>query len=344
MILRVLEQLESVSSIGWFERPDLPHERFKAVLGKSNRGHLKRNVHNKLDFGLFEALRDRRLRVSKSLKLLEPDLRTWVSAEEEKPILLDFNPFYVPPVDVVKNSIYWYDLIDNFTKHNRFSPREIRAVEDKYQFVKSHADLVTGVTQASVDYFGGRVLANRLLRQSIGETNGTPEYDLGFIGFITDKFDVDAVRSFASAGLTVVVCGHAYDPWIVKELQAIPGVTYLGAFRSEEVPSIISKFRVGMVPYRVEKSHDESPIKFFQYLAHGRPALLSSRFNSIEAQFTEAVCYYNSGNFNDAIDYVRSWRKEFSQKSNAIRRKALTNKDLFWDGALQDVLSAAAVL
>src|SRR5690606_30136153 len=124
-------------------------------------------------------------------------------------------------------------------------------------------------------------LPNRLLRSSVRFDVGSPEYDVGFLGFITDKFDVDFVRGLAERGLKVVIYGHAYTRQTLRELTRITNVTYGGAFKATDVPDLISEFRVGIVPYLAQKRHDESPIKFFQYVAHGRPVLLSGRFNAI---------------------------------------------------------------
>ncbi|SEL42566.1 glycosyltransferase [Pacificibacter marinus] len=339
MILRILDALPDVERIDWFERPGLPHEYARdLVRGTPNPG-AKVRCHSGLDLGLIGALKHRRVWTHHAMTRHENGLASWADEAGMDGIVLDFNPFYVPPVELISRATYWYDLIDTFTKHNRFSEAEKTAVARKYDFVKEHADLVTGVTPAAVAPFGGTVLANRLLRESIGEAGTNPEYDLGFLGFITDKFDIKAVRDFAAQGLKILICGHAYDPAVAKKLESIENVTYHGAFTSTDVPGLISKFRVGMVPYRPDMSHDESPIKFFQYLAYGRPAILSSHFNEIEGMFPQAVCYFKQGQTADAVSFVKGWSENFSERSRTLQGKARNTPDLFWDRAISGLLS-----
>lgn len=338
MILQILAQLPEIERIDWFERPGLPHEYFRDKIMGIPATNAKIHIHENLDLGLIGALRHRRAWTDQSMKRLETSLKIWCDESQDRPILLDFNPFYCPPTDLVKRCFYWYDLIDTFTKHNRFSDTEKAAVARKYEFVKEHANLVTGVTHAAVKPFNGEVLANRLLRDTLGETSGSQEYDLGFLGFITNKFDMDAVRTFAAQGLKILICGHAYDPKVVKALQEIENLTYYGAFKSEDVPRLISKFRVGMVPYRMQLSHDESPIKFFQYIAYGRPAILSAHFNTIENQFPEAVHYYDASQPEGVSAFVKNWKNDFENRSVQLSEKARANSELFWDKAISDLI------
>jgi hypothetical protein len=229
-------------------------------------------------------------------------------------------------------------LIDNFAKHNRFDAKELALVKKKYDFVKEHAHFVTGVTRASVEPFGGEVLENRLLRDSLGELSGSPKFDVGYLGFITDKFDIEFVRKLASSGVSILVCGHAYDAKVISTLQAISGVTYGGPFSAQQVPSLISQFRVGIVPYISTKRHDESPIKFFQYVAYGRPVLTSDRFSAIEDNFSGDVAYYNECDISDILSFVHHARDHFERVSSRIRAKAIAMPELFWDQCVPSLL------
>lgn len=339
MILRILEDIPDVESIHWFERPDLPHEFARNLVQNLPGVSAKVTIHRRLDLNVVGALIYRRAWAGYSLKKLEPDILRWADNSSDRPILLDFNPFYVPGDELIDRCYYWYDLIDTFTKHNRFTLAEKAAVAIKYRFVQQNAQFVSGVTSAAVAPFNGEVLANRLLAKSIGDAGTSPEYDLGFIGFITDKFDLDAVRKFAEAGLRILICGHGYNPETVKAIQDIPNVTYHGTFSADDVPTLVSQFRVGMVPYRAELSHDESPIKFFQYLAYGRPTILSARFNEIENDFAEAVHYFDLNKVGAVLEFVRVWSSDFPERSKKLRKKTLSHKDIFWDEAIAKILN-----
>lgn len=339
MILRLLNDLPEVESIDWFERPSLPHEFLRDRAKGVPSAGAKTTVHSGLDMMILGALRQRRAWTHQAMLCHATALDAWADKVGKDGIILDFNPFHIPAAETLSKCIYWYDLIDTFTKHNRFSEQEKAAVARKYAFVKGHANLVTGVTPAAISPFDGTVLANRLLRDGLGEAGTTPEYDLGFLGFITDKFDLESVRRLAEAGLKILICGHAYDPAVSQELESIENLKYHGAFTASDVPKLIAKFRIGMVPYRPELSHDESPIKFFQYLAYGRPAILSSRFNDIESRFPEAVCYFHVDETENVIQFAQDWAIDFAAKSTTLQAKARGDSDLFWDQAISQIIT-----
>ncbi|MEJ1998150.1 MAG: hypothetical protein P8X76_08360 [Maritimibacter sp.] len=340
MILRELIGMEQIERVDWFERPGLPHEYLRdLVRGIPYLGD-KLRVHGGLDLGLAGALKHRRMWTHHAMKRHDYGLRDWAREAGSGGILIDFNPFYRPPGDLVDTVHSWYDLIDNFTKHNLFSEAEKAGVAEKYAFVQGHTDLITGVTDAAVAPFNGVTLANRLLPDALGEIGVTPDFDLGYLGFITDKFDLEGLREFAAQGLKILICGRAYDRAIAGQISAIPNVTYHGPFSAHEAPALIGRFKVGMVPYRRDKRHDESPIKFFQYIAHGRPAILSASFNVIEKDFPEAVHYYRHGEGGAVRQFVDEWGQgAYAERAMRLARRARNHPDLFWDHALSELLA-----
>lgn len=245
-------------------------------------------------------------------------------------IMLDFHPFYIPPVELIKKGFYWYDVIDNFAKHNRFTLEERKIVEEKYRFVREHADIVTGVTQKAVEQFDRSfVMPNRLLKEDWNqlETEGEPKYDFGFLGFITDKIDIELIAGLAAVGHSIFLCGHCYQKEIERKLRNIPNVTMYGGFSSVDVPRLLNQFRVGLIPYKVEKLHDESPIKFFQYVSGGKPVVTSTQFNDVEKLFVGFVHYYKT----NEIGAVTAFMKETADREADIRKIAHSLPQFFWE-------------
>lgn len=197
-------------------------------------------------------------------------------------VILDFHPIAKIDIEKIGYDFYWYDAIDNFTRHNRFSSQQRGLVKEKYSQARMNSDLITGVSEAAVAAIGdGQVVSNAVAisrRSVFPVVDISPQYDFGFIGFITDKFDVEAVRRICNFGFTCAVYGEVYDKSIGRELDAIPGVSLFGRFRDEDISGLVATFKVGLVPYIVEKMHDESPIKIFKYLHFGRPVVASSDF------------------------------------------------------------------
>lgn len=206
-------------------------------------------------------------------------------------VLLDFNPISVVDYDAFSDYLKWYDLIDNFEKHNRYSPWQKARVAEKYRYVSEHADLITGVTDAALARFPAEkkiTLHNKLLDRARPHA-ATPDFLYGFTGFVTDKFDVDFIRSLAAGGEErVAIYGEVLDSAIGEALSAIPGVKLFGRFRQADTARIHATFAVGLIPYRRDRSHDESPLKLYSYLDHGRP-VVSLQDYEVESDYIHVV-------------------------------------------------------
>lgn len=344
MFLKALDNSSSVALINWFERPNSGPEILKNPVGELG---LSEKVvrHRRNDFSILGPLREGRGWTSSAFRLHETQLDAAVEplGRTGRSVLLDFNPFYIPPLSIVSRSFYWYDMIDTFTLHNRFTPRQIDQVRRKYEFVERYADRVTGVTQGSVAQFSkGMVVPNRLLQsdwQVVDPEAPIPDFDFGFLGFITDKMDLDLLHRLGNRGYRIFMAGMAYDKATLKQLLAVPNLHYHGRFSAREAPALTRKFKIGLVPYRPEKMHNESPIKFFQYVAAGRPSLMSARFNDMEDYFAEYIHQYSAADDAEIDAFVHRMTEDFDLTQKAILSKAMSRRELFWESSLADILS-----
>lgn len=199
-------------------------------------------------------------------------------------VLLDFTPMAVIDYKSLACDVVWYDAIDNFTKHNRFSAEELELVRRKYLYVSQNADVITAVSPGAIDCFGGSasklVLPNGLpLSAEVGIKECKQDaYDFGFMGFVTDKFDVSLVRQLSDRGYSIGIYGAVYDQATATELASISSVHLHGAFEYRDASEISAGFKVGLVPYIRSKLHDESPLKLYQYLSWGKPVISSIEY------------------------------------------------------------------
>jgi teichuronic acid biosynthesis glycosyltransferase TuaH len=202
--------------------------------------------------------------------------------EYEEIVILDYTPMSILPIveSAITKIFYWYDLIDNFTKHNRYDFTEKKLVQEKYNYVCDHYNAVTGVSSKALEAVGHKnsyLLTNGVFDLGSNSSPGSPEYDLGFVGFVTDKFDTAFVKKLADWGYSVIIHGKVMDKTIQRELEA-SGIVCSGAFSYIDIQKVISTFKVGLLPYRYEKSHDESPLKLYEYLKYNKPCLTSMNF------------------------------------------------------------------
>lgn len=348
MFLKAFDQSKAVAGIDWFERPDVGPEIIKPAVGALGLSE-KLVRHRQIDPAILGPVTQGRGWAATAFKRHERALRSTIGRPSSGDrVLLDFNPFYMPPVEVVSSGFYWYDLIDNFALHNRFNARQISQVRAKYEFVEKHANCVTGVTAGSVKAFSkGMVVPNRLLRSDWPRTMPAedvkePKFDFGFLGFITDKIDLELLERLGRLGYRTLMCGLAYDTAILEKLRAIPNLEYRGKFAAQEAPGLTRQFKIGLVPYRLEKMHNESPIKFFQYIAMGRPSLMSLAFNSVESEFSEYVHYYDASDDNIRRFYDRV-TKDYQVTQAVISARAHARNDLFWETSLEDIIDQVLI-
>ena len=338
MILKSIETSNEVSKIHWYERPDTIVDFVKSKFTHFNN---ESNIFapKAIDWNVFGALRYGRAWAAESFKLY-PQLNETANPK----IILDFNPFFIPSLSYLKDNVYWYDVIDNFLLHNRYTEQQLQAVAAKYEFVKKNANFITGVTEKSLSPFGrGQVLPNRLIRSDwtspIREQN--KRFDFGFIGFITDKFDLGLVEALAKSGRSILISGQSYDGNVIRTLKDIPGVEYTGPFNSAKVQEILAKFKIGLIPYRREKLHDESPIKFFQYVCAGLPVITSTKFNVIEDLFAKYIHYYSLDDLDAINSFFDDMNFNYDTVSVDIKNKAMSSHDIFWDDTINKLVNRA---
>jgi glycosyltransferase involved in cell wall biosynthesis len=106
---------------------------------------------------------------------------------------------------------------------------------------------------------------------------------VGFIGAVSDyKLNLDWLLELARAKpeWTVVVIGPTgvADPGTdVARLAAMPNVRLMGHRSYATLPSYLKGFDVAVIPYRInDYTRAVFPIKFFEFLASGKPVVISA--------------------------------------------------------------------
>lgn len=315
-VLLTLKQFENVS-VTVIERPITIHER---VLGKLYNKALESDhnieVYDTTVFDLLGPLRRRQWFQKSVPKFLDKILPSLLR-DDMLNIFLDFMPVGTPTQQSLEGWFYWYDFVDNFTKHNRFNRLEREAASRKYAFVRHNAKLLTFVTEqcrenvdpGNITGVTTKVLTNKLFLDPTSGSNNVPRsvdkiFDFGFVGFITDKIDLPAITSISKSH-SVAIYGDFYDESVKSKLVGIPNVTLFGGFEYGDLPHICRTFKVGLLPYLAEKSHDGSPLKLYEYLRHGRPILTSLDYEITHENFI--INYGNLGLGSEVLSKILSY-------------------------------------
>jgi teichuronic acid biosynthesis glycosyltransferase TuaH len=99
-----------------------------------------------------------------------------------------------------------------------------------------------------------------------------------------------------------------------------PNAFVKGAVPYEQMPAVLKGFDVAIIPFKKDEvSNSIFPLKLFEYLGSGRPAV-SSDFNADLQEFTgDTVAYCsNATEFTEAINKALNDTPELQQKRLAV--------------------------
>lgn len=300
--LESIAEFDEVISITVINRPVSIIERFLA-----NKLLPRKIITDKIStidvtsFDIFGAIKGRAWAGDVFPKLINNNLVNKKSKEDIN-VFLDFLPIGTFDYKLLDGWVYWYDFIDNFKKHNRFSDVEKKLVESKYNFVSKNANVITAVSEACLNanknYTANvqRVLSNKVFKSKLSKPTTLIQeqnkYDFGFIGFVTDKLDVDFIFKIAK-NYTVAIYGQILDPKIGHKLSKNNNIKLFGKFSYNELASICNTFKIGLLPYLEQKSHDGSPLKLYEYMKYNLPCLTSIDYEIKDLKF---IINYNTCN------------------------------------------------
>lgn len=330
--LQIIETLKRRRDTGKLLIADRPLTVYEAVLGRTP---YEANYIKKISMDLIGPFRGRswteKCYTEIRLKILN-ETSSWNNV-----VIIDFTPIADIPALEIPHNFYWYDLIDNFAIHNRFTESEKRLVRRKYGKISGYADIVTGVSDQALSSFPQEkrnTITNGLYDTGECPTNSQPKFKYGFLGFLTDKFDLEFVDKLAASdpAFSLVIYGDSYDKLLRRKLLRIPGVTLRGKFKKDDIPCIMSSFEVGLIPYLQSKSHDGSPLKLYEYLHYGKPVL-----TSIDYEITGgSIINYNHHDLDETISRLT----KFLNDPNCTQRtKAMLHSEDYIESKVEQVIS-----
>ncbi|MDY5015297.1 MAG: glycosyltransferase [Eubacteriales bacterium] len=114
---------------------------------------------------------------------------------------------------------------------------------------------------------------------------------LGFIGALQECIDYPLLRRAAQMcpDCTFVFIGREHRDAAVDEIRDLPNVRLLGLLPQSELPAYLARFDVCLNPFRSGSlSRDVSPLKFYEYLATGKPVVSTPEPVQVR-EFADAV-------------------------------------------------------
>ncbi|WP_420133950.1 glycosyltransferase [Rhodopseudomonas sp.] len=224
-------------------------------------------------------------------------IRSWLRRRRAShPIVWTYHPYMLEAAEAVQPSAVVYHSVDDLGAVPGVDKAEYEAVERRllqradHVFVTSlaleaHCREVAGERThyfnnvADIAHFG----AARLDRLLPADLAGIPKPRLIYVGALSDfKIDLGLLASLVQArpDWHLVVIGDERegqrDPTIAR-MQAMPNAHFLGWRPYAELPDYLRGADVALLPQLInDYSRAMFPMKFFEYLAAGRPVVATA--------------------------------------------------------------------
>ena len=166
---------------------------------------------------------------------------------------------------------------------------------------------------------------------------------IGYYGALARWFDYGLLRSVAAArqDLKFVLIGPDFDGSLKRSgLRHLLNVHWLGAKSYGELPSYLRHFDVGIIPFKLNQiTHATSPLKLFEYMAGGKPVLVTPMRESM--RYRGVIAAEGQEGFSDGIDRALEAGRD-SEYLSLIDRVARQNTWQIRAEAILNALSAMA--
>jgi glycosyltransferase involved in cell wall biosynthesis len=148
--------------------------------------------------------------------------------------------------------------------------------------------------------------------------SGIPKPIIGYFGNIERRIDYNLLTELLAQNRekSFVFTGPVDVDYVEMPVFKEPNAYVTGAVPYEQMPSVLKGFDVAIIPFKKDEvSNSIFPLKLFEYLGSGRPAV-SSNFNSDLEEFTDGTVEFckTSEEFTIAINNALNDTRALQQK------------------------------
>ena len=143
---------------------------------------------------------------------------------------------------------------------------------------------------------------------------------IGFIGALQQCIDYPLLARLAKErpNYTFVFAGREHPDAEINLIRNLPNVKLLGLLPQTELPAYLARFDVCLNPFRTGSlSRDVSPLKFYEYLATGKPIVSTPEPVQVQ-DFADAVCIAA-----DADEFIRKVDEALNEDTPERREKRI---------------------
>ncbi len=158
---------------------------------------------------------------------------------------------------------------------------------------------------------------------------------VGFVGMLQECIDYDMIIALAKArpDVTVVFVGKPLPGVDISPLEALSNVRLCGLKPQPELPKYLARFDVCINPFQAGRlSRDVSPLKFYEYLATGKPIVASPE--PVQVLSYEDVVYIA----RDNDEFVRLCGKALEENDpQKVEKRLKYAKACSWDARVDEI-------
>ncbi len=195
---------------------------------------------------------------------------------------------------------------------------------------------------ADLELFGQTLKPETVLAPELA---ALPQPILGFVGVIHNWIDLDVLTYLAQKKpeWSLVLVGPVGAGVDVSRLAELPNVHFVGSQPKEKLPSYLKGFAVCLNPFRQnELTRQVSPLKFYEYLASGRP-IVSSQMPGVQ-EFAEIIeIAENQADFLSAVERALAAESPAAQQKRleAAAQNSWESRVEFMRSRVQEILKSS---
>jgi glycosyltransferase involved in cell wall biosynthesis len=206
----------------------------------------------------------------------------------DNPIVWTYMPNTGDMTDFLDKKLLVYDCVDEHSEYTGLIKKEVMLAMEERLMKACDLVFVTAIglyeskkeynpqtwyspNAANVEHFMQAQAPETSIPADIAAIKGPI---IGFVGVIQDWVDLDLMFNAAKAHpeWSLVLVGPVGVGIDVSKLQSLPNVHFLGRKAVNELPGYLKAFDVCLNPFRMnELTRNVSPLKFYEYLASGKP-------------------------------------------------------------------------
>lgn len=259
------------------------------------------------------------------------------------------NPMAIGIVGSIKEDVFVFDAIDDWTKHPQMK-NELAIIKQNYRFIGSRADYITTVSNDLRGFFekynnNVRWVPNGVDFEFFSSSLGINENKrpvVGYIGKIQDRVDFDLVEYCLKKenNMDFVFMGPIYST-VKKTVNTLKkeykNISFIGDVKYEDIPLKMKDIDVAILPHRVnEFTNSMNPIKVYEYLAAGKQ-VVSTGVAGIDGLSRYIKVTDSNEEFTHAL--ANAVRKAVSDRGLPEKIRKSLDKKFSWKNISKEIIS-----